>query len=359
MYLFMGRGDLAPAFHVLFPQSSQMMNESKDTITLGFLIFPGFPMSCLTSAIEPLRAANEIAGQTAFAWKLVSESGARVDSSARVGFDPDCALADAAGVDYLFLLSGPSGAFAAPKPGYSRLRHLARHGMIMGGVSGGVFPLARAGLLAGCKTSVHWCYEAAFAAEFPEIDISDEVIVIDHNRFTVSGAAAAFDLMLHLIEQRLGTDVTTEVACWFQHPLVRGQGVRQKIPTVRSMSTADMLPRAVEQAVDLFASRLADPINIADVAARVRLSPRQLERSFKAATGQSPSHYYRNLRMNAARQLVQYSKITMTEIAAEVGYASSARMAQHYRAAFGLTPQEDRRKINLFRVEDNRSIPST
>ena len=29
---------------------------------LGFLMFPGFPMACLTSAIEPLRAANEIVG---------------------------------------------------------------------------------------------------------------------------------------------------------------------------------------------------------------------------------------------------------------------------------------------------------
>ena len=29
-------------------------------LRLGFLMFPGFPMACLTSAIEPLRAANEI-----------------------------------------------------------------------------------------------------------------------------------------------------------------------------------------------------------------------------------------------------------------------------------------------------------
>ena len=62
--------------------------------TLGFLIFPGFPMSCLTSAIEPLRAANEIVGTEAFSWVLISEQGSRVNSSARVGFDPDQALAD-------------------------------------------------------------------------------------------------------------------------------------------------------------------------------------------------------------------------------------------------------------------------
>ena len=35
-------------------------------LRLGFLLFPGFPMACLTSAIEPLRAANEITGRRAF-----------------------------------------------------------------------------------------------------------------------------------------------------------------------------------------------------------------------------------------------------------------------------------------------------
>lgn len=335
------------------------MNENKATTTLGFLIFPGFPMSCLTSAIEPLRAANEIAGQTAFAWKLISEMGARVDSSAQVGFDPDCALDAVEGLDLLFLLSGPDGEFGTPKQGFSRLRHMARHGVRMGGVSGGVFPLARSGLLEGRKSSVHWCYEAAFRAEFPDLEISDEVIVIDRKRYTASGAAAVFDLMLHLIEDQLGEDVSTEVACWFQHPLMRRAGVRQKVPTFKSVSTADMLPRAIEQAVNLFAENIAEPISITEVAARVHLSPRQLERRFKALTGQNPSHYYRTLRMNAARQLVMYSRATMTEIANEVGYSTSTTMAQHYREVFGLSPQEERKRINTFRVEGNRPIPST
>jgi transcriptional regulator GlxA family with amidase domain len=316
-------------------------------------------MSCLTSAIEPLRAANEIVDQQAFDWTLISETGQRVDSSAHVGFDPDCALGDVSGLDYIFVLSGPNGVFQTPKSAFSQLRRLARHGVAVGGVSGGVFPLARSGLLEGCRISVHWCYEAAFIAEFPNLETTDEVIVIDRNRHTVSGAAAAFDLMLHLIEQRLGEDVTTEVACWFQHPLVRGQGVRQKIPTFKSISTADMLPPKVAQAIDIFAANICDPIGISEVAARVKLSPRQLERMFKSSTGQSPSHYQRMLRMNATRQLVQYSRNSMTAIANEVGYSNSSRMSQHYRQVFGLSPQEDRKKINLFRVEGNRPLPSS
>ena len=333
--------------------------------TLGFLVFPGFPMACLTSMIEPLRAANEIAGVEAFAWKVVAETNDRVASSAGVNFDPDITLdavtaggaIDEPGIAHLFLLSSPLADFV--KAGSAaHLRALSRHGMIVGGVSGGVFPLARAGLLDGHACSVHWCYKAAFSAAFPEYDARDDVIVRDRSLYTASGAAAAFDLMLSLIEDELGSAVMTEVACWFQHPLVRGEGVRQRMPVAQASSADDMLPTAVQQAILLFSDHIDELINVADVAGQLGQSTRQLERLFKKSTGQSPSHYYRMMRMQAARQLVLYSGDSLAEIAGAVGYASSAPLVQHYTEAFGISPDEDRAKTNLFRVERNTAIPS-
>lgn len=316
-------------------------------------------MSCLTSMIEPLRAANEIADCRAFAWKIISENGDRVESSAHVGFEADVALGDATGIDSLFLLSSPMSAFENRTNSNGHLRRLARHGVAMGGVSGGVFPLARSGLLDGHVCSVHWCYEAAFATEFPDLEMRDDVIVLDRQRYTVSGATAAFDLMLHFVEERLGNGVATEVACWFQHPLVRGQGVRQKIPTFRRDTTADMLPKAVEKALGIFARNLAEPVGLEALAREVGISARQLERQFKTATGKSPSRYYRTLRMKAARQLVLYSRDRLPQIAAAVGYETVKPLLRHYRDEFGVTPQDDRSTINAFRVEGNRPLPST
>jgi transcriptional regulator GlxA family with amidase domain len=328
------------------------------TKTLGFLIFPGFPMACITSAIEPLRAANEIAGHEAFRWQLVSEDGKPVTASAGVVFQPDCALAEAKAPDVLLLSSSPQGVFADARSGNGRLRHLARHGVTLGAVSGGAFPLARAGLLEGHRVSVHWCYKAAFTAEFPELETADEVMVLDRRRYSISGATALFDFALNLIEKELGEAVMTEVACWFQHPVVRGESVRQKTPAFKTGGTAGDLPPAVARAVEIFSASLDEPLAIRDVAARAGLSPRQLERSFKSATGQSPAAYYRTLRMNAARQLVIYSRDPISEIANAVGYASASTLAQHYRESFGMTPLEERRRVNQFRVEDNRPIPS-
>jgi len=326
-------------------------------VTLAFLILPGFPMGCLTSAIEPLRAANEITGRQVFRWLVVGETRAPVRSSAQVNFEPDVALADLRGADALYILSSAQGDLVDARPTYGRLRRLDRGGMVLGAFSGGIFPLARTGLLDGHRCSVHWCYDAAFRAEFPRVEAVDSVITTDRRRQTVSGATAVFDLMLRRIEIEIDAGTMTEVACWFQHPLVRGEEVSQRRPTFRAGSTADMLPEPVLRTIRLFAEHIEDPIQISDAARAVGVSSRQLERSFKRATGMSPLGYYRMMRLREARQLVLYSSDRMTDIALAVGYSSAARMVRHYREAFGLSPRQDREKIDLFRVREGAAIP--
>jgi len=121
------------------------MRTETDIKRLGFLIFQGFPMASLTSMIEPLRAANEIFRKTAFEWQVIGETAERVTSSAAVGFDPDIRLANSKSLDYMFLIGNPQSTFNNPKRSNGILRRLVRHGMSIDGISGGVFPLARAG----------------------------------------------------------------------------------------------------------------------------------------------------------------------------------------------------------------------
>lgn len=326
---------------------------------IGFLLFDGFPMACLTSVIEPLRAANEIAGHERFSWSLVTEDGEKVSSSANVRFEAGRNLADCKSLDILFLLSSPTSSPGDTGKWKGTLRSLARHGTILGGISGGVFPLVRSGVMEGHPVSVHWCYEAAFVAEFPNIDARREVIVTDASRYTAAGAAAAFDLALHLIEDRMGGEIAHEVACWFQHPMMRGESVRQQVPDTSKRETGEKLPPLVARCIELFAASMADPISIAQVAEETGVTPRQIERAFKQATGESPSRYFRAMRMKAARQMVVYTKDPMADIASAVGYSSVTPLVTHYRSAFGLSPSEDRRRVNRFRVEGNAPLPAS
>ncbi|MBI1173578.1 helix-turn-helix domain-containing protein [bacterium] len=312
---------------------------------LGFLMFAGFPMACLTSAIEPLRAANEITGTRAFSWVLLGESAAPVRSSAEVQFTPDEVLDRAQGLDQVYLVAPPTGRYANPRHAPAVLRRLDRAGVTIGAFSGGIFPLVRAGLMEGHRCSVHWCYESAFKAEFPQIEAVETVIVRDRRRITASGAGAVFDLMLRLIEERLGRDTMTEVACWFQHPFVRDEDARQKVPVRRAGGTADALPAPIREAIRLFDAHIEDPLRIPDVACAVEMSERNFERLFKRETGQSPLRYYRLIRLAKARQRVLYSDDPLSEIAASVGYPRSGPMARHYAQAFGVSPQNERKAL--------------
>lgn len=311
-------------------------------LRLGFLLFPGFPMACLTSAIEPLRAANEIAGRREFAWHLVAETPGIVRSSAEIGFEPDLTLEGVEGLDHLYLLSPPTAAFADPRRSPARLRRLDRAGVTLGAFSGGIFPLARTGLMEGRPCSVHWCYEAAFKAAFPEVEAREVTILQQRRRITASGAGAVFDLMLRLIEDRLGRDCMTEVACWFQHPFVRDADASQKVPVPRG-GTTDTLPAPIRDAIRLFETHVEDPLRIPDVAEAVGMSSRHFERIFKRVTGQSPLRYYHRLRLSKARQRVLYSGESLREIAVSVGYATSSPMIRHYTQVFGVSPRDERR----------------
>ncbi|WP_298909032.1 helix-turn-helix domain-containing protein [uncultured Aliiroseovarius sp.] len=327
-------------------------------LTLGILIFPGFPMACLTSCIEPLRAANEISGQEAFRWKVIAEGSAPVDSSAGVSFAPDCTLSEAGELDLLLFTAGPNARFAAPSRANAALQRYQRSKTRLGAISGGVFALAHTGLTRDNPLSVHWCYEAAFQAEFPDIPAQSTVICEDGDYTTISGASAAFDHMLSLIEARLGGDIMAEVACWFQHPYIRSAAATQKTPAHDTAKSQDLLPKQVERAIEHFAEHIESPIQISRVAEAVGVSTRSLERSFKEATGQSPLKYYRKMRMNQARQLVLYSNTPVTEVAFMVGYATPGAFLRHYRESFGMTPIADRRAKNSMRVKGSDALPS-
>ena len=330
----------------------------KDIYQIGFLIFDGFPMACLTSMIEPLRAANEISDTKNFNWVLVSEGPKRVEASANVAFETDFNIETVGQLDALVLLSPPTANFSN-KRSEGILRKLERHGCTIGAVSGGVFLLAKASVGLNNPYSVHWCYAEAFKNQFPDVVSSEQVIETSNNIITASGAAAAFDLALMLINARLGLAVRAEVACWFQHPIMRDQDVKQIMPTVNHYEASENTPQIANRAIKMVKNRLNDPFSITDIALELGITPRHLTRVFSDTYGQSPSKYFRMIRMDAARQMVLYTNQRIGEIALAVGYTNSTNLRKHYIELFAISPEEEREKINLFRVSGNSPIPTS
>lgn len=161
--------------------------------------------------------------------------------------------------------------------------------MKLGAISGGIFSLAKTGLVSGQTLSVHWCYQTAFEGEFPFYQASDQITEMSSICLTAAEAAGAFELALLLIEERLGAIVSTEVACWFQHPMMRKAGVRQAIPASNKNLTQINCPKIVSAAIHLMSNHLTEPLAVEQIARLVGVSARHLERQFKSATGKNPS----------------------------------------------------------------------
>ena len=308
--------------------------------------------------IEPLRASNEISDTKSFEWKLFSENADKVEASANVAFETDGKIEEIEKLDALILLSPPNADFINSRS-VGVIRRLERHGCTIGAVSGGVFLLAKAKVRPNIRYSVHWCYAAAFTNQFPNNISSEQVIETDRNIMTASGAAAAFDLALLLIRSRLGSSVAAEVACWFQHPIMRNQDVKQVIPSLNELEGLEELPELARKAISLVNQKINYPLQVNDIADEIGITSRHLSRIFKEATGESPRQYFRKLRVNAARQMILYTNEKIGKIALSVGFSSASILRRHYIDLFSLSPEEERKKINVFRVNDNFPIPAT
>ena len=110
-------------------------------------------------------------------------------------------------------------------------------------------------------------------------------------------------------------------------------------------SSSPSLPgHKLRQITDWMAEHLAEEFNLDRLAARAGLSRFHFQRLFKAATGVTPSCYHIDLRINKARQLLRETKMSVMDVALEVGYTNPSHFAQLFRRETGLSPSDYRRQ---------------
>ncbi len=312
----------------------------KDTVKLGFLLFPQFSMMAFSAALEPLRSANRLLGREFYQWAIVSPDGAAVVASNGIPIAAQAAVDAIEGMDMLLVCIGLDPLQVQAYPGLrGRLRQLASRGCQVGGVSGGPFLLAEAGLLDGRRCTVHWEYNDFFASRYPRARLQQDVFVVDRGIFTCSGGTAALDMMLHFIREHHGPELALSVAEQFIHPRIREQGDRQRMAVHTRYRIAS--PRLAE-VIELMERSRADPPGLGDIAAQVALSTRQVERLFQRHLGKSPSEFYLDLRLARARTLLRDTSQPVRAIAAECGFKSTSHFSSSYRRAYARRPTDER-----------------
>src|ERR1700689_5938335 len=133
-------------------------------------------------------------------------------------------------LDILFVCGGVDVQEAVSPKIIAALKRLAERRIPLGALCTGGYALARAGLLDHYRATIHWENLSALREEFPRVRISDQLFTIDRDRFTCSGGTAPLDLMLNLIQVKLGPRISQLVSEQFIGDRVRKDTDRQYIP---------------------------------------------------------------------------------------------------------------------------------
>ena len=306
---------------------------------IGLLPLDGFALMSYASLIEPMRAANLLAGHMLYEMIHITTQDGPIHSSGMASVTPQAKVGDDLDLDYLFVIAGgdPTG-FDDPRV-TNWLARMARQGARLGGVSGGPVILARAGLMDGRRMTVHWEHATALGEISPHLAIERTLYVIDRDRVTCAGGTAPMDLMHALITRHHGAPFARRVSDWFMHTEVRPSIGPQRAGLVERLGTTD---RAILDAVATMETHIADPVTLKDLAQMADVSPRHLNRLFQDKLGRSTMGFFRALRLDTARSLLRNSSLPLTQIALATGFASSSHFSRVYAQHFGQPPSHYR-----------------
>ena len=312
---------------------------------VGFLLIPGFSLMSYACCVEPLRAANQIAGAQLYEWKHAVPENRVALASNGLAVSPDLELGtEGYERDILFICAGGNPAKFGDRKTIEWLRRLARRGVAIGGVSGGPSIMARAGLLQGRRATVHWEHTRGLMETYPDIRLTQTLFEIEDDRLTCAGGVATLDMMVKMIARDHGYALGAAVSDWFLHTALRDGECPQRMDLRRRLGVHDQRLLAALGAME---ANLERPLSCGELAALASVSLRQLERLFRRHVGRGVHRYYLELRLRAAQQLLRETSMSVVEIAVATGFGSSSQFSRAFHGHFGITPRNRREAMPL------------
>ena len=305
------------------------------TQRIGFLLVPGFSLSALSGATEPLRIANRVDQEELYRCDLISIDGRRVTSNGGFCLLPNLSIDDECEFSIVFIVSSLDAAKFQYQRAIDWLRDLAARGCKLGGLGCGTVLLARAGLLNGHHFTLPWQLLWDFVEEFPDTEVRRDLFCIDRDRLTSAGGTAGLDLILAFIEDQRGRETAIKVAEELAYTHIRPPEECQRMAVQWRYEVTD---RRVVNCITLMEDNIEQPVPIVTLAHIVGLSPRELERVFKREFGCSPSRFYLELRLKRAQELLTHSTNSILSIALECGFSDGSHLGKYYREIFHQTP---------------------
>jgi len=219
------------------------------------------------------------------------------------------------------------------------LRQWSGRGALTAAACVGTFVLAEAALLDGEEATTTWWLAPLFRQRYPRVRLVESRLIVQSNAVVTAGAALGhLDLALNLIRR-----ASPELASVTAKYLVADARTSQAAYTIPThLIHTDPLVHKFERWAR---QRLAEGFSLDQAAAALATSKRTLARRTQSVLDKSPLDYFQDLRIERAVHLLETSKASVDQIAAEVGYAEGATLRALLRRKLGRGVREIRRSL--------------
>lgn len=292
----------------------------------GFAVMSFAPLSVFETA-------NQILEEPIYEVHALSVTGGRIKSS--FGMEIETERAADASFDTL-LIGSPPDVSPPPPELISFLQGALANTRRIAAICIGAFILGEAGLLDGRRATTHWLFAKELQRRFPRVSVEvDRIFIADGQVWTSAGMTAGLDMALGLVERDVGPEKTRDAArtLVLHHRRAGGQSQHSALLDLDAKSDR------VQSALQFAKSNLGKPLSVEELAKAACLSPRQFSRVFRAETGLSPAKAVENLRLEAARLMLEQGRLPIEMVAVEAGFGDRERMRRSFVRTFGQTPQ--------------------
>ena len=306
-------------------------------LRIGYIVVPGFQVMVF-GGLTVFELANRLTKEPYYEIRLISESGGPVQSS--LGYS---VMTDSFGegeFDTVIIGGVITGAHPASAALIEYLRGAVKTTRRVASMCTGAFFLAQAGVLDDRRATTHWAHARELQTTNPKVKVEeDRIFIVDGPVWTSAGMTAGTDLAVSMVERDLGAKVARIIAKRMVMFHRRAGGQLQHSTLLDLDAKTDRIQTALVYAK----SNLHTPLTVDRLADAANLSVRQFSRAFREETGQSPAKAVENLRLEAARLMVEQGRLPIDVVARETGFADADRMRRAFLRAFGEPPQAIRR----------------
>lgn len=312
--------------------------------TIGLILFDGVTLMDVAGPAEVFAAASAAAAPAAgYRLRTYGADGAAVRSESGVVLVPDAPLPRRLKVDTL-LVPGGSG---LRRPGIleevARMLSASRpYCRRLVSICTGAYALAESGLAKGRRIATHWRFAEDLACRYPDVGVdARSLFLLSDGIGSSAGITAGIDLCLALVEEDLGHAVALEVARELVVYVRRSGGQAQYSEPLKLQAGPS------DRVGELLNAILADPgadLRLESLAARIHLSPRQLQRRVRQRCGCGVSELVARVRMQQAQRSLGEHR-AVAEVARHCGYADVDAFSRAFLRHTGLRPADWRARF--------------